>query len=437
MTTNILPVGVKIKKLREKYQLNQDDIVGTELTRNLISQIEHGKANLTKSTAELIIRNTKEILDRRMMKLDPKWSVDYLLETEESQAGAVLTTYIKELKELSVYQNSRNFLDCLEKIETLLSQWEFGDLKIEVCEIAGDYYTNRNEYLKAYIYYENVKYLIACQTDMNKVASIFRKLSTVYCYTGNFAEGIRICKYALSRFDMEESYKCVFNFNMSLYLNYSGQYEQALEVLTGYEDKFKEVCADRYDKVLLLKASCLHGAKHYAAALDVYNHLVKTHIDDVGTLCIYYNNMAEIYFNTGKRDFAVNYINTVIQSLPKISEDFRDLPSIYFELGKLCKMMAQHNNGLSYLNKALELAKSFKYYSATKEILNEFTQFDTSELPIDLLKEFTLLTEIIGIADSKLAYNVIQYYGKINDVSTVCKVCDYCKSKSNKIKGCV
>ncbi|URZ08648.1 helix-turn-helix domain-containing protein [Clostridium felsineum] len=79
MTTNILPVGIKIKRLREKYKLNQDDIVGTELTRNLISQIEHGKANLTKSTAELIIRNTKEILNIRMVKLDPKYSVEYLL----------------------------------------------------------------------------------------------------------------------------------------------------------------------------------------------------------------------------------------------------------------------------------------------------------------------------------------------------------------------
>ncbi|URZ01298.1 hypothetical protein CLAUR_012870 [Clostridium felsineum] len=36
--------GVKLKNLRKKYKLLQDDLAGSEITRNLISQIEHGKA---------------------------------------------------------------------------------------------------------------------------------------------------------------------------------------------------------------------------------------------------------------------------------------------------------------------------------------------------------------------------------------------------------
>ncbi|AAK81616.1 helix-turn-helix domain-containing protein [Clostridium acetobutylicum] len=118
--TSILTIGEKIKKLRSEYKLNQDDIVGTELTRNLISQIEHGKANLTRSTAELIIRNTKDILEKRGETLDEGINVEYLLETEESQAKKVIASYIQDLKEISVYKDNR-FNVLLEKIENLLS----------------------------------------------------------------------------------------------------------------------------------------------------------------------------------------------------------------------------------------------------------------------------------------------------------------------------
>ncbi|URZ03017.1 helix-turn-helix transcriptional regulator [Clostridium felsineum] len=428
MTANILPVGVKIKKLREKYNLNQDDIVGTELTRNLISQIEHGKANLTKSTAELIIRNTKEILNRRMLKLDPKYSVEYLLETEESQAKNVLALYIKELRELSIHQNGANFVECLEKIETLLSQWEFGDLKIEVCEIAGDYYANNNNYLKAYIYYENVKYLIACQTDMSRVISIFRKLSTIYVYNGKYQEGVNTCKYALSRFKMDSTHKAIFTFNMSIYYNYLKQYDKSLDILLGAEDSIKKAFPDRISAVLLLKASSLHGIKHYADALNVYNEIMNnTAKDDYGNLCVYYNNMAEIYYSMGNTDTAVNYAQTVNSYLVKVSDDFKYLPQIYFGLGKFYIMINEQDKGLELLLKALELSKSFKYHSVTKDIINEFTGFNNEITGIELKEEFVILTQIMGFIDNKLVYNVIEYFSRLNKNDELISICDFCK----------
>ncbi|URZ08869.1 helix-turn-helix domain-containing protein [Clostridium felsineum] len=432
--TRILTIGEKIKKLRSEYKLNQDDIVGTELTRNLISQIEHGKANLTRSTAELIIRNTKDILEKRGTTLDDNINVEYLLETEESQAKKVISAYIKELKEVSVYKGSR-FSNLLEKIEDLLSKWEFGDLKIEVCEIAGDYYSSKNDYLKSYIYYENVKYLIGCQTDMKRVISIFRKLSTTYTYTGNFEEGIRICKYALGRFvDMEDSYKCIFTFNMSLYYNYIGEYEKSLNVLNGFEDVIKEIYKERYNKLLLLKASSLQELRRYAEAIHVYNELLKiTSKDDFNNLCVYYNNMAQVYIGMGKMDLANNYIDTVVSNLSNLSNNFEALPQIYCELGKSYHMLADNDNSVKYLTIALKLSKSFQYYSFTKSILDELSQINTCISEVNLKEEFITLIEQLGNSydryNHSLIFNIIQYYNRLNDIKSISELCEYCKER--------
>ncbi|KHD35437.1 hypothetical protein NL50_13110 [Clostridium acetobutylicum] len=432
--TSILTIGEKIKKLRSEYRLNQDDIVGTELTRNLISQIEHGKANLTRSTAELIIRNTKDILEKRGETLDEGINVEYLLETEESQAKKVIASYIQELKEISVYKDN-HFNELLEKIESLLFKWEFGDLKIQICEIAGDYYTSRNDYIKAYIYYENVKYLIGCQTDMKRVISIFRKLSTVYFYTGNFDDGIRVCKYVLGRFtEMEDKYKCIFTFNMSLYYNYLGEYGKSLNIITGFESVIKATYEDRYYKVLLLKADCYYALGRYAESLSIYNDLINiTEKDDFNNLCVYYNNMSQVYLRMGKRDMAVNYINTVINNLLNLSDDFEALPQVYGELGKTYLMMSDNEKGIKYLTIALKLSKSFNYYSLTKDILSQLSKINVNNNKVSLKDEFIILNESMGRSydrrNHSLVFSIIQYYTKFNDITSISELCDYCKER--------
>ncbi|URZ02724.1 helix-turn-helix domain-containing protein [Clostridium felsineum] len=423
--TSILTIGEKIKKLRNEYKLNQDDIVGTELTRNLISQIEHGKANLTRSTAELIIRNTKDILEKRGTTLDEGINAEYLLETEEAQAKKVINSYIKELKEVSVYKESY-FEGLLKKIDDLLIKWGFTDLKIDICEIVGDYYAHKNDFHKASMYYENIKYLIGSETDMNRIVSIFRKLSMVYIYSGNFSEGIRVCRNALERFkDMDNDYKSIFTFNMSLYYHYLGEYEKSLDILSELESVINKENKDKYGSVLLLKASCLQDLKRYAKALDIYNELLNiTPKNDVNNLCIYYNNMAQVYIGMGKMEIANNYIATVVSKLVKISDDFQSLPQIYLELGRIYRMINQNNVSVKYLNKALKLAKSFKYHNVIKDVLNEFLIIDREN--IDIKDEFIFLTENIGIIDNKLLYNIIKCFSELNKNKEITELCEFC-----------
>ncbi|AAK81615.1 tetratricopeptide repeat protein [Clostridium acetobutylicum] len=270
---------------------------------------------------------------------------------------------------------------------------------------------------------------------MRRVISIFRKLSAVYCHTGNFAEGIRVCKYALGRFtEMEDKYKCIFTFNMSLYYNYLGEYGKALNAITGFESVIKATYEDRYYKVLLLKADCYYGAERYAESLSIYNKLISITLkDDFNNLCVYYNNMTQVYLRMGKRDMAVNCINTVINNLHNISDDFEALPQIYAELGKSYLMMADNDKSIKYLTIALKLSKDFKYYSVTKDILNELSKIKGNSNKLKLKDEFIILTENMGRSydslNHSLVFNIIQYYTRLGDVASINELCEYCKER--------
>ncbi|URZ02309.1 helix-turn-helix transcriptional regulator [Clostridium felsineum] len=430
----IMTVGEKIKELRSKYDLNQDEIVGNELTRNLISQIEHGKANLTRKTAELIIRNTSSILKQRGITLDKSIDVDYLLESEESQAQKIISKYIDDLKDASFYKDTR-FNTVLKSVDDFLVTWDFPDLKIKICEIAGDYFTSKNDYYKASVYYENVRYLINNEIDSSKLISILRKLSVVYYYMGKYKEGIDICKYALDRFnEMDSNYKTIFTFNMGLYYNYLGQYENALSILDNFKTKTKDIHKETYNKILLIEASCLQELKRYTEALDYYHKLMTlTPIHDINNRCIYHTNMAQIYIKMNKIDMANKCINTVKSYLSDMSEDFQYLPQIYYELGKAYNLLNDTQNSIYYLNIALNLAKSNKYYNVVSSILNELANLNSKKLPINLKNELMLLSSNSNKIDTNVILNTIKYYTKINNGNAVLELCDFYQN----LKKCI
>ncbi|URZ14917.1 helix-turn-helix domain-containing protein [Clostridium felsineum] len=429
--TNIMTVGEKIKKLRSEYKLNQDDIVGTELTRNLISQIEHGKANLTRSTAELIIRNTSDILKHRGIPIDKNLNVDYLLEDENEQAKKIINKYIRDLKDASFFKDNR-FSELLKSVENMLVQWDFPELKIEICEIAGDYFTSKNEFYRASIYFENIRYLVNSKESLSKLIPALRKLSIVYYYMGRFKEGINVCKYALDRFaDMEEEYKGIFMFNMALYYNDLGQYEKALKVLEDFQYAIKLTDKQKQNKVELLRASCLHATKHYAEALNINIHLLKSASkDDIKNMCLYYGNLAEGYIKLGQKYKAVDCAEQIKKLVGDVSGEWMFLPAIYFELGLLCRLLG--DNPVYYLKKALDSAKSFKYEKGVCDTLIEFAKVDNKELPINLRDELVLLIEERNSIPPKVMTAIIEYYAKRRQDSIIIEICGFCNKKGVK-----
>ena len=80
----ILSPGKKIRKIRKSFKINQEDITGGEITRNLISIIENDKANLTSKVAIILSENINRVCKEK--GIDFSVTSEYLLEDVESQA---------------------------------------------------------------------------------------------------------------------------------------------------------------------------------------------------------------------------------------------------------------------------------------------------------------------------------------------------------------
>lgn len=164
--------------MREKYNVRQEDIVGGDITRNLISQIEHGKANLTKNAAKIILKNLEKICAEKHIKVDE--SIEYLMENENFQASKILDDYIKELKDLSIYKDG-SFAEKLTKIEEFLAKWNLVDKKIAVFELAGDYFSNVNDLYNSSMYYEKAKALMDASVYTEKLVSMIYIVKLEIC----------------------------------------------------------------------------------------------------------------------------------------------------------------------------------------------------------------------------------------------------------------
>ncbi len=92
MMSNFLSPGKKLKLLRKKYGITQNDLTRNGLKRTTLSMVETEKNNLTHKTGKLIVDNINEILFERGSK--EKVEIGYLLETVENQIEQMLLNYL-------------------------------------------------------------------------------------------------------------------------------------------------------------------------------------------------------------------------------------------------------------------------------------------------------------------------------------------------------
>lgn len=270
----ILSVANKLKNIRDKYGLSQEDLAGNEITRNLISQIEHNKANLTRSAAEIMLKNLKKICDKKNVQVDE--DINYLMEDEKSQAIKVLDKYIDDLRDLTIYKDNV-FINKLREVEDFLVTWDFRDKKITIFELAGDYFSSTNDFYNASLYYEKAKALIDINIYSDNIVHILRKLSMTYYYMLRYQDDINCCEFALKQFkNMDEEYRCIFLFNSSLCYGQLKKYDLALKRLNEVESIIKNIDQNKYYEVLIQKAICYQWMKEYQKSLDIYNKLLES-----------------------------------------------------------------------------------------------------------------------------------------------------------------
>lgn len=414
----IIPIADKLKNLRKKYHVKQEEVSGNDVTRNLISQIEHGKANLTKSVAETVIKNLKKIYAKKNVKINE--TVEYLMEDEKSQAAKILDKYIKELKDLSVYKDN-SFIYKLNEVENFIANWDLVDKKISILELAGDYFFNNNDLYNSSLYYEKAKTLINNNVRNENLVSILRKLSMVYFYMDKYEEDIRCCDFALKQFpNMSKEYYSIFIFNSSLCYIEIKEYKIALSRLKKIENIVKEINMEKYYELLEQEGVCLQSLKKYDESLNIFNQVINSlSKDNHESYIIALFNLVDTYIKLDKADIAKKYLKDISENIDGISQSSKRVSEIYCETAKLCKKLNDLRLAKTYFLKSLDYAKLYNQYSIANNTLS------------DLFDIYLIDKDDKGINEIKDIFLLVTSKGEKINLQFINKLIDYYLDKKN------
>lgn len=415
----ILSQGDKIKLLRKKYNLKQEEIAGSDITRNLISEIETNKANLTKSTAEAVLKNSTIIGDKRRFKVDE--TVEYLMETENEQASKILDKHIDELKTVMVYKDN-SFIDMLKEVESFLIKWDLTDKKIAIYELAGDYFCMQNELNKSIVYYEKALAVVGKLFPTKELLNILHKLCRTYGNAGRYDESISCCDFALNHFqDLSEKDTIYFVYNRAYDFYLLKSFEKALANIRMIDGMLNKTDMRTYFAVLDTKAVCLHEAHHYDEALELYNHLLEVLSDEqIDKRLVVHVNMADLYIALSDEARANDILNIIKQEISFMDHSSIYKANVYFEIGKINRDLHDLKEANKYYLKALEVSKKQKNYVIAVNILCELIDCTDNIENMDTIKnEVLIISAKQGKLPNKLIYKLISFYVVNKDISKV------------------
>lgn len=414
----ILSDGDKLKKIRKKYGLKQEEITGNEITRNLISEIETNKASITKKTAEIVIKNLTSLAKKRNFKVAE--TVDYLMENQATQATKILDNYIEELKTLSISKDD-SFIKILKEAESFLIDWDIKDKKLNIYELTGDYYCNNNEMYQSAVYYEKALALLSRVFLDKKLLSILKKLSMVYGYIGNYNKSIECCNFALSRFDdISLKDKIILRQNNALAYKLTKNFEGALYNIEIAEKIVDKNDTSQYIKILNNKAICLCEMKLYKEALKLFNQILGLiNENQIEEYLIDLINIANVYIDLNDKNKSTEYLNIITTQLPNLKDTSSYAADIYFDIGNIYKKFDKLNLTEAYYLKALDFSKKQKSYILATKILNNLTDMYIMEDNVEKMNNIREKVFFISIRQDKidnlLMYKLIGFYDKIGN----------------------
>lgn len=416
MKSTVVTDGEKLRAIRDKYKLKQSDVAGKDITRNLLSEIETGKAVITKNTAEIIIKNLKEIGRKRKLKIDE--TVEYLMENTVVQATKILDKYIAQLKKLLISKDD-SFVETLKIAKSFLADWDINEKAALIYEVSGDYYYINNQMYESIMYYEKALTAIGKLIPSDELLQVFFKITKAYVHVGNYDKAIENFTFVIDHFEslsLENTVRFVYNRAYTYYL--LSKYELAIKDIEKLENLLNKSDMQIYFKILGTKAVCLHELKKYDEALKLYNKLLDMLSSErIDKKLVTYVNITELYLAISDKDKAANTLLEVKKELPFLNNDSSYEANIYFELGKICKELNNIREANEYYNKGLEAAKKKKDYVLACDILCELIDSEENVENINSIKnQVFVISAKRGKLDYKLIHKLISFYVTNNDI---------------------
>lgn len=426
----ILSSGEKIKKLRKELNLTQTDLSGTEITRNLISYIENGKATLTRNVASIIVNNIRSICKERNIHVNI--TEDYLLEDAELQASKLADEYA-EILETKYKDNLANIETIINQIENLFANFDLVKKRVDIYKKIGDIYRINQKYMEAYTYY--IKAYENCGILSSNIENVDIPLCIIFCClklqrNSEIIELYNLVHTLESKIPKDIYWKFVFNSAIA-YMRLN-KYEDCLKQIDYLEKNF-ELSLDTKFNLSSLKTSCYQSKMHYSDALDIQKLLLQD-ADKLGleknliVLC----NILEIYTKLHDSFNLREYLKKCLKLINEYenSPSTHYLPDIYLDISLTLKEIKNLELAKTYFLKCILESKKNPKVSILSRAFENLISIFIEENDLKRLNDLkNLLMEFISLQilpkNDMLIFRLIKYYNKIEDKETISDILNF------------
>jgi HTH-type transcriptional regulator, quorum sensing regulator NprR len=338
-----LTTGEKIRNLRKKYNMRQQELEDENITRAFISMIETGKRGLSKETAKLIATKINEKADNLGTPLNI--DEDYLMRTPAEDAQVYC------LQKL----NNEPTHDEIDVIIDIAIKYELEQVEAQAYGIIGEYEFKSENYTKAFINYM-ISLDIYKNTDIKEhIAYIYNRLGLCKARQFEYIEAIsffgRACYYSTLTNDESNEKQGLYNIARSY--KKLENYDKALEFVDIYIEKCdKDKEFNEYIYASLLKAKCYSLKKNKDKALLVYNKLLEQFSNQEDELLWFvYKNMGDIYLDENNAEKSLEFFNKAeyvaeINDKKKLSITCLQKARLFIKTGALEEAVRFANRGL-------------------------------------------------------------------------------------------
>ncbi|WP_346889938.1 hypothetical protein [Clostridium sp. UBA1056] len=417
----ILSSGQKIRKIRKELKINQKEITGGEITRELISIIENDKSTLTPAVAQIVTDNINRICKEK--NIDFSLNTEYLLEDIDSQINKIASKYIDFLS-INEDDISKDFSKTIEKIESFLIKYDVREKKMIIYEKLGDIFRRQKKYNESYIYYvkafENHNGLF----NGIRLSSILQKLGCICIYLRKDKEALDFNNLALMyNYNIPEDlrFKVLHN-NALAYMNLK-EYDRALLEIKHIENTFKNLTKQYTFSSNVLKVNCLRYKKFYNDAFKLSEYMLSTlDNNDTENIILITVNILDIYTAIKDIKNVRIYIDKLIYLLnnyDKVKESCY-ASTAYNQLGISTNLINNVELSIEYYKKSIEAARCQRNERVLLDSLDELLDILIKEKNIEEINSFKnqiiemILLDIIE-PDITPIFKLMTFYNNIGD----------------------
>lgn len=430
---NILTPGEKIKNIRNRFEIRQEDITGGDITRNLISIIENNKANLTEPVAKILVYNINNICKERNIEFSV--TEEYLLEDVVSQAKKIADEYIEEINALKENEIT-TVKDKLFEIDVFLKKYKTEEKKTILFREIGIKFLEIKQYSRAFDYF-----LKAYESSISKgsTTNALIKLGICSMYLSKYDDAINYYNLLLD-LNEDPNMQYVAKFNLAICNKKLEKFDDATNLLNDIVKNHENILSNslqEYIETNVLMATCLYKMKSFNKSISLYKELLKK-VDSEKDEVFILANLADVYREI--KDYAK--LEKVCEKIKnKIKDDIHFMNlyecTVYTYLSRNLIAINDREGAKDLLLKAIEAFKTGTSTIYLEDIEKVFIDLlnmlveDDDEEAIEYLKNefFELIQKEMFPRGSITALKFIKYYNEKNNKAEVSNIIAFLEDK--------